>query len=289
MNLQANPIDERHPATPTSPVLFEEALSSYTASQALTRAQEYPQNSMADKENSELSQGTFGDTESDQVTISADSHEANKGRKRRATTWPSLEQERLPKRRGISDNTQDITLPGPVDPLLEATRTSTTTAQAVPIAAVPEAARGSLSTQRPPTIANRRRAQNPQFLAQLHHLSRKLAPLVHVCTGRVHPDFPRTMLAYRLLTGTQLDDLAQFYHQRELSRWSRLYPRPVCWTGDLTIEGKRRKFGRFIGLRGCESPAPMPDVPSADDIAEAARLAALAAEEEEFRSASKGR
>jgi hypothetical protein len=28
----------------------------------------------------------------------------------------------------------------------------------------------------------------------------------------------------------------------------------VTWARNLTIEEKRRKIGRFIGLRGCDSP-----------------------------------
>ena len=34
------------------------------------------------------------------------------------------------------------------------------------------------------------------------------------------------------------------------------YPAPVVtrWERDGEIEGKRRRFGRFVGLRGCESP-----------------------------------
>jgi hypothetical protein len=73
----------------------------------------------------------------------------------------------------------------------------------------------------------------------------------------VHPAFPRTLLAFWLLTDAQLDDLAHFYHQRTPGPWTRQYPCPVHWPrgrGAMGIEEKRRKLGRFIGLRGCESP-----------------------------------
>jgi hypothetical protein len=81
-----------------------------------------------------------------------------------------------------------------------------------------------------------------------------LAPLVRLTTGEVHPDFPNTLLNFWLLTSDQLDELAHFYHQRTPSIWSAHYPCPVVWGRNLTLEEKRKKIGRFIGLSGCESP-----------------------------------
>lgn len=85
----------------------------------------------------------------------------------------------------------------------------------------------------------------------------RLAPLVQLTTGAVHPDFPRTLLAFWLLTDAQLDSLAHFYHQRTPCAWTAQYPCPVSWPPGLGIEEKRRKLGRFIGLRGCDSPVPI--------------------------------
>jgi len=82
----------------------------------------------------------------------------------------------------------------------------------------------------------------------------RLAPLVRLTTGKVHPAFPSTLLNFWLLTSDQLDELAHFYHQRTPSVYSSQYPCPVIWEKGLTLEEKRRKIGRFIGLRGCESP-----------------------------------
>ena len=81
-----------------------------------------------------------------------------------------------------------------------------------------------------------------------------LVPLVHITSGQVHPYFPPTLLNFWVLTSEQLDELAHFYHQRTPSEWSAHYPCPVIWGKDLGLEEKRRKIGRFIGLRGCESP-----------------------------------
>jgi hypothetical protein len=101
-----------------------------------------------------------------------------------------------------------------------------------------------------PTRAQR----NPALQAKLSQMALPLAPLVRLTTGEVHPDFPNTLLNFWLLTSDQLDELAHFYHQRTPSIWSAHYPCPVVWGRNLTLEEKRRKFGRFIGLSGCESP-----------------------------------
>lgn len=96
----------------------------------------------------------------------------------------------------------------------------------------------------------------PAFSQKLTQLRLPLAPLVRLTTGTVHPRFPPTLLHFWLLTDAELDSLATFYHQRAPTcAWTTRYPCPVAWprTG-LGIEDKRRKMGRFIGLRGCESP-----------------------------------
>ncbi|KAL9020972.1 MAG: hypothetical protein Q9185_001799 [Variospora sp. 1 TL-2023] len=117
-----------------------------------------------------------------------------------------------------------------------------------------------------------------QYRRKLTHLCTPLAPLLSVTSGAAHPAFPRTMLHYNLLTEDQLNELAHHYHQRTPSQWSLCYPLPVVgrWhvaddnngsapgrgqgqgpgqgQGVARLEDKRRRFGRFVGLRGCESP-----------------------------------
>lgn len=112
-----------------------------------------------------------------------------------------------------------------------------------------------------------RRKCHPAFPSYAHHLSRTLAPLVSLTTGEIHPAFPRSILQYQLLTSKELDDLALFYHQIEPPLpETGMYPAHITpWIGerhdgtlevyeDVSIETKRRRWGRFIGLRGCESP-----------------------------------
>ncbi|KAK0383148.1 hypothetical protein NLU13_9061 [Sarocladium strictum] len=105
------------------------------------------------------------------------------------------------------------------------------------------------------SAARRRLHRNTAFQAKLAQMRIRLSPIVQISTGAVHPAFPKTLLNFWLLTEEQLDSLALFYHQRYPNEFTMSYPCPVEWpaTG-LTIADKRRKMGRFIGLRGCESP-----------------------------------
>ena len=90
----------------------------------------------------------------------------------------------------------------------------------------------------------------------IEHLGLSLHPLLAIDTGNPHKIFPKTLLHYHILTDEQLDSLAHFYHQSTPSEFSLAYPAPIVyrWSKKADIEDKRRRFGRFVGLRGCESP-----------------------------------
>ncbi|KAL8794272.1 MAG: hypothetical protein Q9195_003098, partial [Heterodermia aff. obscurata] len=126
-------------------------------------------------------------------------------------------------------------------------------------------------------------SSSPTFPSRLQHLRTPLRPLISITTGLPHPLFPSSLLHYHLLTATDLDELAHYYHQRTPSEFSFGYPLPVVqrWhipapptasdeqmkdiqgllfsssdvNGTAELEAKRRRFGRFVGLRGCESPS----------------------------------
>lgn len=56
-----------------------------------------------------------------------------------------------------------------------------------------------------------------------------------------------------------MDELAEFYHQKPASdgssaRWMGQYPKVMGWREGMGLEEKRRRWGKFIGLRGCETP-----------------------------------
>lgn len=109
------------------------------------------------------------------------------------------------------------------------------------------------STKPSHPLRRRRTGRNPVLEAKLRQMALPLAPLVQLTTGQVHPDFPSMLVNYWLLTGAQMDSLAEFYHQRIPCEWTRHYPCPITWGEALTLEEKRRKIGKFIGLRGVSS------------------------------------
>jgi hypothetical protein len=125
-----------------------------------------------------------------------------------------------------------------------------------------------------------RKILNPDLQTKISQLALPLAPFVQLTSGQVHPSFPPTLLHYHLLTSAELEDLAHFYHQRTPCALTAHYPKPMNWKAGLTINEKRRKWGRFMGLRGCESPVV---VKTEEEIWEEARRARLAEEEEMWK------
>ena len=106
------------------------------------------------------------------------------------------------------------------------------------------------------SMGGRRAERSPDFDTKLKQMALPLRPLVEIRGGQVHPAFPTTILNFWLLTDEQLDELAHFYHQRTPSQYSMGYPCPITWGEGLTIEEKRRKMGKFIGLKGVSLPKP---------------------------------
>ncbi|RYP06985.1 hypothetical protein DL764_002808 [Monosporascus ibericus] len=130
-------------------------------------------------------------------------------------------------------------------------------------------------------LGERRAANNEAFREKLRQMALPLAPLVQLTSGEIHPAFPPTLLNFWLLTDAQLEELAHFYHQRTPCRWTFHYPCPITsWAADMPLEEKRRKIGKFIGLRGCDTPVR---IRSEDEILEEARRARIAEDEEMWR------
>lgn len=61
----------------------------------------------------------------------------------------------------------------------------------------------------------------------------------------------------------------------------------MTWGTELTIEDKRRKFGRFIGLNGCETPITFR--PGEEAMEEAIRARWIRSEEELMEEAADAR
>lgn len=126
-----------------------------------------------------------------------------------------------------------------------------------------------------------RTCRNPGLDAKIKQMALPLAPLVSLTEGDVHEGFPRTIVNYWLLVEEQLDELAHFYHQRTPGVYTHRYPKTMNWRAGLTLEEKRRKLGKFIGLRGCDTPLVLK---SEDEIREDARKARNEEENELWRS-----
>ncbi|EMC95126.1 hypothetical protein BAUCODRAFT_56154, partial [Baudoinia panamericana UAMH 10762] len=101
------------------------------------------------------------------------------------------------------------------------------------------------------------------LLRKIATLQLKLAPLVPLPSGPPHPAFPKTLMAFHLLTEEELDSIAHYYHQSTPGPWSNHYPACMNWDKDFlarpmsstsTTTVARRKVGKFIGLVGMETP-----------------------------------
>ena len=72
------------------------------------------------------------------------------------------------------------------------------------------------------------------FLAKkIANLQLHLAPLVPLPSGPPHPAFPKTLMAFHLLTEDELDSIATYYHQSTPGPWSNHYPANMNWDKDF--------------------------------------------------------
>jgi hypothetical protein len=99
-------------------------------------------------------------------------------------------------------------------------------------------------------LSSRLQKKSPLFAAKLQQMAISLRPLVSLTHGEAHPDFPYTLLNYWLLTSSQLDDLAHFYHQRTPSIWTYRYPCPVTWRKFEKLESRMRRKRCLQGREG---------------------------------------
>ncbi|KAK5134639.1 hypothetical protein LTR08_006295 [Meristemomyces frigidus] len=71
--------------------------------------------------------------------------------------------------------------------------------------------------------------QNKTLTQKIATLQLKLAPLVPLPSGPPHPSFPKTLMAFHLLTEDELDSIATYYHQSTPGPWSNHYPASMNW------------------------------------------------------------
>lgn len=104
------------------------------------------------------------------------------------------------------------------------------------------------------------RPNNPALLKKIATLQLELAPLVPLPGGPPHPAFPRTLLAFHLLTEDELDSIAHHYHQSTPGPWTTHYPALMNWDKEFLArpEGTAKGKGKGKG-----HPASVSDVDAA--------------------------
>jgi hypothetical protein len=75
--------------------------------------------------------------------------------------------------------------------------------------------------------------RNSTLAKKIATLQLRLAPLVPLPSGPPHPAFPKTLMAFHLLTEEELDSIAHYYHQSTPGPWSNHYPASMNWDKDF--------------------------------------------------------
>lgn len=75
--------------------------------------------------------------------------------------------------------------------------------------------------------------RNSALAKKIATLQLRLAPLVPLPSGPPHPAFPKTLMAFHLLTEDDLDSIAHHYHQSTPGPWSDHYPAKMNWDKDF--------------------------------------------------------
>ncbi|KAL1633156.1 hypothetical protein SLS56_003018 [Neofusicoccum ribis] len=106
--------------------------------------------------------------------------------------------------------------------------------------------------------------KSPAFADKVARMRLQLMPIYPLPAGPPHTKFPKTVLQFHLLTEEDLDSMAAYYSQSTPDEWTDRYPCVIGWDADFFADPslsdeqrfviKRRKLGKFIGLRGCETP-----------------------------------
>lgn len=74
---------------------------------------------------------------------------------------------------------------------------------------------------------------NPTLTKKIATLQLTLAPLVPLPNGPPHLAFPKTLLAFHLLTEDEMDGIAHYYHQSTPGPWTQHYPANMNWDKDF--------------------------------------------------------
>ena len=85
------------------------------------------------------------------------------------------------------------------------------------------------------------RPNNAALSQKIATLQLELAPLVPLPSGPPHPAFPKTLLAFHLLTEDELDSIAHHYHQSTPGPWTQHYPALMNWDKEFLAKRPKEK------------------------------------------------
>jgi len=117
------------------------------------------------------------------------------------------------------------------------------------------------------------RPNNAALTKKIATLQLELAPLVPLPSGPPHPSFPKTLLAFHLLTEDELDSIAHHYHQSTPGPWTQHYPALMNWDKDFLARRGSDSNGNGKG-KGKASAADV-DAALEEDVPEEAFLETL--------------
>ncbi|KAM0712247.1 hypothetical protein Q7P37_011341 [Cladosporium fusiforme] len=121
--------------------------------------------------------------------------------------------------------------------------------------------------------------RNSALSKKIATLQLELAPLVPLPSGPPHPAFPKTLLAFHLLTEDELDSIAHHYHQSTPGPWTQHYPALMNWDKDFLARPAQTSSGPSNSTRSHAPPVTSPA--SAADV-DAALSASTTISEQEF-------
>jgi hypothetical protein len=107
------------------------------------------------------------------------------------------------------------------------------------------------------------RPNNAALTKKIATLQLELAPLVPLPTGPPHPAFPKTLLAFHLLTEDELDSISHHYHQSTPGPWTQHYPALMNWDKDFLARNDTSTAGDGEGIGKGKTKASAADVDAA--------------------------
>lgn len=87
--------------------------------------------------------------------------------------------------------------------------------------------------------------RNSALAKKIATLQLRLQPLVPLPAGPPHPAFPKTLMAFHLLTEDELDSIAHYYHQSTPGVYTRQYPANMNWDPDSWLDHRLERHRAY--------------------------------------------